>query len=157
MPKDPAELKEQEKREFEAVSMTPKPIKLSNGKTIYIQPPSIALMRHISEEAQKTERMFLNPEFAKELEEAKSKQDLANIIPLLSKKFIDQMFASYDAIPELIQLIVDGKKPGTVKDHVLSIQEITDDLNVFDVKAIVQEYKRLVDVSNFSQITKMLM
>jgi hypothetical protein len=157
MPKDPAELKEQERKEFEAVSMTPKPIKLSNGKTIYIQPPSIGLMRYVSEQAQNTERMFLNPEFAKELEEAKSKQDLANIIPMLSKRFIDQMFASYDAVPELIQVIIDGKKPGTVKDHILSIEEITDELNIFDMKAIVQEYRRLVDVSNFSQITKMLM
>ena len=157
MPKDPVELKEQEKKEFEAVSMTPKALKLSNGKTIYIQPPSIGLMRYISEQAQKTERMFLNPEFAKELEEAKSKQDLANIIPMLSKKFIDQMFASYDAVPELIQIIIDGKKPGTVKDHIVSIEEITDELNIFDMKAIVQEYRRLVDVSNFSQITKMLM
>ena len=101
--------------------------------------------------------MFLNPEFANELEEAKSKQDLANIIPMLSKKFIDQMFASYDAVPELIQIIIDGKKPGTVKNHVVSIEEITDELNIFDMKAIVQEYRRLVDVSNFSQITKMLM
>jgi len=157
MPKDPVEMKEQERKEFEAVSMTPKPIKLSNGKTIYIQPPSIGLMRYVSEQAQNTERMFLNPEFAKELEEAKSKQDLANIIPMLSKRFIDQMFASYDAVPELIQVIIDGKKPGTVKNHVVSIEEITDELNIFDMKAIVQEYRRLVDVSNFSQITKMLM
>ena len=67
------------------------------------------------------------------------------------------MFASYDAVPELIQIILDGRKPGIVKDHVLSIDEITDELNVFDMKLIVEEYRRLVDVSNFSQITKMLM
>jgi hypothetical protein len=157
MGKDPAEIKEKEQAEFKAVSMTPKPIKLSNGKTVYLQPPSIGLMRYISEQAQKTDRMFLNPECAKELEAAKSKQDLANIIPMLSKKFIDQMFASYDAVPELIQIILDGRKPGIVKDHVLSIDEITDELNVFDMKLIVEEYRRLVDVSNFSLITKILM
>jgi hypothetical protein len=151
--------KQEEKQEFNAVAMEPKPIKLSNGKTIYLQPPSVGLMRYISEQAQKSEKMFMNQDFADELVNVKTKEQLANVLPMLSKKWIEQMFESYDLIPELIQLIVDGKKPGTVKkkDHILSIEEIQDELNVFDIKAIVDEYRRLVDVSNFSRITKMLM
>lgn len=154
--KNTEEVRNEEREQFNAAAAMPKPIKLSTGKTIYLKPPSIGVMRYVSEQAHKSDRMFFNPEFAEEFKKAKDKQDLANLLPLVSKNFVDQMFASYDLVPELIQIIVDGAKPGAAKEHALSIKEITDELNVFDIKAIVQEYRRMCDVSNFTQITKMM-
>jgi len=140
---------EKEQKEFNATAGKPIEVKLSNGKIVYVPAPSLGLMRYISEKVQETQKV-IDPKMLEKLKEkVKTKEDIAEMLATISSNVLKKMNKEMEEMPIVIQLIVDGKKPGVAKDHALSIEEIENELNVFDLANILDTYLRQVDMSNF--------